>query len=358
VRNSVVDLQSSDSDNDAAGGAKVIALTPAQRRKRVETAAARQLMKELAARLGENPAPIPDAVVAQELSMKEQLSQLNDRGTLVKSIAVVVGKQQKRLVTMSYSALNLSQPVGKKKRFYGSEVLKTTNKLAKYYKLYRYDCVEAVVTSSRDSAVEILDPNSTGVPIECEQWDSCDRVYHSMCQLNHHTEGRRFVLLQVLMTLCSTARVDFLLFDHQLQQCQLFQGSKSMKYFWCEPHHDFTAREYKDLFAARNEYFDRHSYYYDKNRGHARDMKGDPEDREQPGLDSPVALLQSYELWEPIFGDDIICDDLSMYSRSKRANLSLRTTLNTATPPPPKRTVQETEGATDGDNNNTTRMSR
>ena len=49
--------------------------------------------------------------------------------------------------------------------------------------------------------------------------DLAFRVYYSMCVLNHTVYGKRFVCLQVLMTLCCTGRPDFLVYDTVEKRC-------------------------------------------------------------------------------------------------------------------------------------------
>ena len=84
-----------------------------------------------------------------------------------------------------------------------------------------------------------------------------ERVFYSMCKLQHAVHRDRFFLLQILMTLCKDFRMDFLVYDTKSNSVVLLTDTTFIKSCWCLPSAYISQEYYENLLQARFRYFDR-----------------------------------------------------------------------------------------------------
>jgi hypothetical protein len=166
---------------------------------------------------------------------------------------------------------------------------------------YKYQCCAAYVTKKLVECEVASNVNGTN------RYDPV--VFLSMCALGHSTyQLGRFVLLQLLLTLCPSADMHFLICDrlHVGKPSEIIE--RTLGDFYIEPDYRFTKEEYETLVQRRHTDLKRLGLFYDPEKLKPRDCqvphgwekklknKSYNEDKLRDARD------RHFKLWKPMVG--------------------------------------------------------
>jgi hypothetical protein len=225
-----------------------------------------------------------------------------------------IGSHSKMIGTFRYPSKNFQfQPSDSTKMFFiDLEKIRDSD-----YITFKYQCCAALATRK-----QINLNNGT------HRFDKV--VYLSMCALGHpdYTHGR-FVMLQVFMTLCATAKAEFLIGDsHNLgKPAQIIsQEDLSASNYYCDPEYTYDQDLYESLLQLRLLEMKRRSLFYDRKKWRSIQTQQphtlDNLDISEVTADMKKTVLQMEYIWYPLPGlvgesDMVVLPNLSDDERAE-----------------------------------------
>ncbi len=186
------------------------------------------------------------------IAERRQFAQLEKGASSDKgSFEIMIGGINRKLSTFFYPNGNVGSPDQ------GRILLKDIETVHKpEYNLFRYECIAAV-------GIRHKNDNGQLVP----------KTLFNLQVLQHDKKewNRRFVLLQILMTLCGTFRLDCLIYDRTSHSCVILP-IESLKSFAPDYMYNMNAKEVTEYLNLRFAYLDRHSCIYKRDLGIPKDI--------------------------------------------------------------------------------------
>jgi hypothetical protein len=186
---------------------------------------------------------IPTDVLRKEAAAALHMSALYKiRRGANETLTVSVGGRERQLCAFHYRGGDSPTTAKSSIKFCYAERMYFGND---QYTYFRWDPLSACSTSAF-----VKGNDSTGAGTRT------DRTYYSMCKLRHSCPlyENRFVLLQIMMTLCASWRFDFMIYDSLDKTVVVLKGNDFIKTFWCTPETPIRDAEYDALREAQYEY--------------------------------------------------------------------------------------------------------
>ncbi len=117
--------------------------------------------------------------------------------------------------------------------------------------------------------------------------------------LTHKAEAcNRYLLLQVMHTFCANFLYGFLVYDSLMGRASVWSIDEICR-FWCDTKTTLSDDELIEFENYRIDYLNRHSMFYDRSKGVAKDIKNVEGRRETT---TPKGLVNAEEMWKLIPG--------------------------------------------------------